>query len=443
MVRTAARACLVVLFCAIFLACSRGKTPAGVAASPVTLDAALGNKFVKSGASQAMVARIGLSAKKRSATQRPPVNLALLVDTSGSMEGKAIADARAASLALVDSLSRDDRLAVIVFDSKAEVLLPSTRLDDADAKELRAKISAMKAYGTTDMAAGLRLAIDEVTKNLQADGVNRVVLVGDGVPNDDRQILPLVAQATAKGVSVTALGLGNDYDETLMGRIAQQSGGRFFYVEDSSKVASFFAEEVTRLHKVVARNAVLELHPGPGVAVSQVVGRPAEVNDRTVSVRLGDLSLGEQQEIVVEIAASASKEGANVEVLDAVLRFEEGVGGAQHEERIFLGAKSTLDTKTLADGKNKDVEDAVLRANDAAATLMKIENERNIQNRRNQPVRPSPKSAGLGGAPAESFDGDFAAATPGAATPAAKAPAPSPEEQRKQHDRAMRNFQAF
>lgn len=424
MVRTMARACFVVLMCAVFLACARTKSPPTPETSPVTLDAALGNKFVKPGASHTMVARIGLAAKKRSTAARPPVNLTLLVDTSGSMEGKAIADARAASLALLDSLTKEDRLAVVVFDSKAEVLLPSTRIDDADMKDLRAKISAMKANGTTDMAAGLRLAINEVSRNLEKDGVNRIVLVGDGVPNDDRNVLALVSEAAAKGVSVTALGLGNDYDETLMGRIAQQSGGRFFYVEDSAKVASFFAEEVTRLHKVVARNAVLELHTGPGVAVQSVVGRPTRGIEHGVAVNLGDLSLGEQQEIVVELAASPSKEGSTVEVLDAVLRFEDGVGGATREERIFVGAKATSNATSLSEGKNKDVEDAFARAKDAAATLEKIEAERNKQNIQNRmPPKPGAHASDA---------------------PVTAAPSPAAANmQREQHDRAMRNFQAF
>jgi len=416
----------------VSLACGHGggKTPAGPEIPAVELDASLGNKFVKAGASGGMVARIGLAARKRSATKRPPVNLALLVDTSGSMEGKAIADARAASLALIGSLAPEDRISVVIFDSKAELLLPSTRLDDADAKDLKKKIEGMKATGTTDMASGLSMAISQVTAHLDREGVNRVVLVGDGVPNDDRQILPLVTQAAAQGISVTALGLGNDYDETLMGRIAQQSGGRFFYVEDSSKVASFFSEEVTRLHKVVARHAVLEVHPGPGVAVTGVVGRSFSGLDRGVSVPLGDLSLGEQAEVVVELAASAAKDGANVEVLDAVLRYEDGVGGAQHEERVFVGAKSTGDVSSIAEGHVKSVEDAFARAKDAAATLEKIEVQRNKQNANQNRPMPSP------------------------AAPAAAMPAPpkraaadekllSPEQMREQHDRAMRNFQAY
>ena len=183
---------------AVFLACGHSsKVPTGPEASAVTLDAALGNKFVKANASGAMVARIGLAAKKRSTAARPPVNLALLVDTSGSMEGKAIADARAASLALVSSLA--PRTA---SRSSSWTRRPRSSSLDAPRRRRREgtpkKIAAMKATGTTDMAAGLHMAIDEVTKNLQHDGVNRVVLVGDGVPNDDRQILPLVAQASSR-----------------------------------------------------------------------------------------------------------------------------------------------------------------------------------------------------------------------------------------------------
>lgn len=421
---------------AVSLACGHGpKAPAGPETSAVALDAALGNKFVKAGASGAMVARIGLAARKRSAQSRPPVNLALLVDTSGSMEGKAIADARAASLALIGSLAPQDRISVVVFDSKAEILLPSTQLDDADAKDLRKKIEGMKATGTTDMASGLRLAIHEVTAHLDREGVNRVVLVGDGVPNDDREILPLVAQAAAQGISVTALGLGNDYDETLMGRIAQQSGGRFFYVEDSSKVASFFSEEVTRLHKVVARHAVLEVRPGPGVTVTGVVGRTFSGLERGVAVQLGDLSLGEQAEVVVELASLPAKQGANVEVLDAVLKYEDGVGGAQHEERVFVGAKSTEDAASIAEGHVKSVEDAFARAKDAAATLEKIESQRNRQNanqnaNQNRPMpSPSPAAAPPMTAPKRASAADERLL--------------SPEQMREQHDRAMRNFQAY
>jgi len=209
-------------------------------------------------------------------------------------------------------------------------------------------------------------------------------------------------------------------------------------VEDSTKVASFFAEEVTRLHQVVARHAVLELRPGPGVAVSGVVGRPFTGLDRGVAVQLGDLSLGEQQEIVVELASSAPKDGSNVEVLDAVLRYEDGIGGAQHEERVFVGAKSTNDQASIAQGHVKDVEDAFARAKDAASTLERIEAQRNTKRNNESPVRPSPSPL----APPAANRKPTTAAKSGAPSSAA-AVDESPEQQRAQHDKAMRNFQAF
>ena len=419
MIRKLVCAALIVAGAAGF-ACSHGaKAPPNEPAA-VVMDAKLANRFLKSGASGTMTARIGLTARSRSSNHRPPVNLALLVDTSGSMEGKAIADARAASLALVQSLSPQDRIAVVTFDSKAQLLLPSTLMDDTNAKELREKISAMKATGTTDMSDGLRMAISEVQSHLVAEGVNRIMLVGDGVPNDAVPIDPLVAEAASHGISVTALGLGDDYDETLMGRMAQASGGRFFYVESSSKVASFFAEEVTRLHQVVARQAVLELHPGPGVTVMSAVGRSLIPNGRGVNVPLGDLSLGEQQEIVVQLATTPTKEGAVVEALDAVLKYQDSVG-ASHEERVFVGAKSTADKHALDEGREKSVEDALARAKDAATTLENIDNERKGK-----------KAAD---------EGSVANPMP-AAAPAVAAPPKSAPQTRAMHDQAMRNFQA-
>jgi Ca-activated chloride channel family protein len=419
-----------VVLCGLIASCGRAptKAPAPAAAPAIALDAALANRFVKAGASQSMTAQIKLSAKRRSSTARPPVNLALLVDTSGSMEGRAIEDARAASLALLGSLAPEDRISVVVFHSKAEVLLPSSRVEDADMKDLRAKISAMKAQGTTDMAEGLHLAIDEVAHNLDREGVNRVVLVGDGVPNDDGPVLPLVAQASARGISITTLGLGTDIDETLMGRIAQESGGKFHFVDDSNKVASFFAEEIVRLHKVVARGAVLEIRPGPGVSVQRCIGRPGSPIGHGLAVSLGDVTLGDELEIVCELAENAAKDGANVEVLDAVLRYTEGVGGAPREERVFVGAKATKDDAKIKEGRQESVEQAAARAKDAAATLDRIQQQRAADRARERP--PPPKSSAGAGA---AFDGP-------ARAPAPSPVAPAPAEQREQlrmHDEAM------
>ena len=177
------------------------------------------------------------------------------------------------------------------------------------------------------------------------------------------------------------------------------------------------------MHKVVARGAYVELRPGPGVTIKNVIGRHfAQVDAHAVNVALGDLSYGETNEIVVELATNAPKDGATVEALDAVLHWNEG-GGTQREERAFLGAKATKDDVKIGESKSKDVADAVERAKDAAATLKKIEEERaqeNMQNRR------SPSAANAPSPP-----------------PVTAAPSPKQAAERRQmHDSAMTNFQA-
>src|SRR6185503_2826785 len=105
----------------------------------------------------------------------------------------------------------------IAFHSKAEVLLPSTELDSDNKADVKKRVSAMKAVGTTDMAGGLRAGLDEVNRSFDARGINRIVLVGDGVPNKDEAMHALAAEAASRGITITALGLGPDYNESLMG----------------------------------------------------------------------------------------------------------------------------------------------------------------------------------------------------------------------------------
>lgn len=411
-VRNLALSVAFVVSLSVWLACSRSTTKIPHASDPsVRVTATASSSLVKTGAPAPLIVRVAITTQRRSSA-RPPVNMALLVDTSGSMDGKAIADARAASLALLETLTKDDRICVVVFHSRAEVLLPSTRVGDADLVELKAKISAMKAEGTTDMGHGLELALSEVRRHFVRQGVNRIVMLGDGVPNDEGIVHHSTESARASGVSITTLGLGNDYDETLMGKIAQETGGKFQYVEDSARVASFFREEVVRLHQVVAKNTVVTLQPGPGVVVRQIIGRRSSAVGRSASVHLGDLSFGEQQELLVELEAAPTKDGSVVEALDITAHWDDE--GQPNEAHAFVGARASSDAARVDASKNQDVLDAALRAKDAAVTLEQIEGERRRLNTQKIDDLPAPAPAVI----------------------------MSPEQMRRVHADAIRNFQA-
>lgn len=192
----------------------------------------------------------GLSPEEK---QRPALNVALVVDTSGSMDGAPIERARDACATLVDSMSDGDTLSIVTFGSKPQVIVAAGPVSVEWKKAAKKAIAEIRAEGTTDMAGGLRFGLDQARSKLSATGINRLVLMGDGVPNDSAQVLALADQAKGLGIPVTAFGLGADFDEALMTSLAQRSGGAYHFIDDASRVAQVFKDEISRMERVVAK----------------------------------------------------------------------------------------------------------------------------------------------------------------------------------------------
>ena len=211
-------ACLFVFVSAFLFGCAT--TPNAVDPGAVVLEGALTNDHLLAGAPTTVYARLRVRTASLPDRERGPVNVALALDTSGSMKGAAIEQAKRASLGMIDALQDGDRLAVVAFHTRAEVLLASVELDERARQEVKRSIEAIHAEGTTDMAGGLRVALAEVRGHLDPSGVNRVVLLGDGIPNEASGIEDDARQAGGEGIAVTTLGLGLDYGEIMMGRVA-------------------------------------------------------------------------------------------------------------------------------------------------------------------------------------------------------------------------------
>src|SRR5690606_21982903 len=109
-----------------------------------------------------LVARIRIEAPDALDLPRPPARVVLVIDTSASMKGDAIEGAKRAALELVDSLADGDSFSLVVFHSRAEVLMPATIIGDESRAAARSEIEKMQAWGTTDLASGLRLALEQL-----------------------------------------------------------------------------------------------------------------------------------------------------------------------------------------------------------------------------------------------------------------------------------------
>lgn len=336
----------------------------------VELAAALDRSALAADRRSVVTTRVRVSASTAESAQRPPLWLVLVVDTSGSMAGTAIHDARAAASALVKSLRDGDHIGIVTFDSRVAMLVPPTEIGKAGRAVALRSIETMEARGTTDMASGLSSA-HQLFSQAPAGSARRLVMLSDGVPNEP-SALPGLAQAYRNsGIAMTTLGFGLEYDETLLGQLAQASGGSFHRVGEGEALAKAFVDEAFRVERVVASNVVLALQAGPGVEIGRVLGHPAvSPGSRTHSVALGELSEGQHQDVFVELTVTGHRDGANVELVDASVTFDERtVNAGRLERRSFVAAKASADEDVVARGRDLVVEREAARARAATATL--------------------------------------------------------------------------
>jgi Ca-activated chloride channel family protein len=336
----------------------------------VALSGDLSAATLQPGQANEFFARVKIDASSMPGADRPPVNLALALDVSGSMQGEAMDAARASALDLLEALEDGDRFSLVTFGGKVELAFPAQVLDERSRQSALIAIERIEARGTTEMLGGLGLALSQAQAGHNPEGVNRVVLLSDGVPNQLQGVAELGDQAAASGITITSLGLGLEFDEQLLTQLSQRSGGRYHYIEESEEVREVFASELLQMRRVVARNLALTMQPGPGVEILGVLGHSPVSAGRGLQVSLGELADDESRELVLRLRTSPHREGARAELLDLTLGFEDVAAGAGYLTRdAFMSVSVGESVDEEAEAAALQVEIAGEHASAAAAIL--------------------------------------------------------------------------
>src|SRR5882724_2222935 len=163
-------------------------------------------EVVLKGSPQEVIVKIDLSAvagKKKS--HRTPLNLAVVLDKSGSMTGAKLEKTKQAAMQLVDCLAPNDIFSLVIFSDHAQVLVPAQRVEDKDA--FKEKIQGIQADGSTALHAGVKMGADQIQEYFSSKRINRVILLSDGLanigPSSPRQLRQLGSNLSEKGISVT------------------------------------------------------------------------------------------------------------------------------------------------------------------------------------------------------------------------------------------------
>jgi Ca-activated chloride channel family protein len=348
--------------------------PHATASGTLNVDASLSHKVIPNFAASEVYASIKIEAREFVSEARAPLNIALVIDRSGSMAGDKIAQARQAAARLVDTLGPKDRLSIVSYSSDVDVMVTSLPVTSENKATFHEAISGLTPDGFTFLSGGFDKGCDLVSNTIQEGSVNRVILMSDGQANRGVTNIPsLERKAEAclnKGVSLTTIGLGLDYNEALMAQMARAGAGNYHFVEDERSMARVFEAEAKGLTTTVAKKTNLVIDLAPGVEMLKLHGYKYRAKGNKVTVPLAEFVSKQRKEILVRLSVSAQKSGARP-ILGMRLEYEDMLNAKDVSNKLALSTsvsadeqvvKKNVEKKVIAHAQKVEVADTMERA---------------------------------------------------------------------------------
>ncbi len=269
-------------------------------------------------AGTAQVAYMLIDAKPQAqaTTTVTPVNFCMVLDRSGSMDGPKMDNLKRAMVEVIATLRPDDIVSVVVFDETADVIVPSQPVTDKAA--LNNRVEAIRVQGGTAMSTGLELGAAELRKGLAPDRISHVLLLTDGQTWGDEDRCRAIAQELGQaGVPITALGLGDEWNERLLDDLATATNGTSDYIANPQDISRFFQRAAQAAQHTTVRNARLLIRLSSGVtprAVYRVKPMIANlgykpIGEREINIEIGDIQSDTGASVLAEIMLPARPEG--------------------------------------------------------------------------------------------------------------------------------------
>ena len=308
--------------------------------------------------------------------RRAPVNVAVVIDKSGSMSGQKIARAREAAIAAIDRLGSNDIVSVVTYDTDVRVVVPATKVSDKHI--IFNKIRSISAGGSTALYAGVVKGAEEIRKFLNENRVNRLILLSDGLANVGPQrpddLGRLGTELIHDGISVSTIGLGLGYNEDLMTQLAYKSDGSHYFVENANDLCRIFDQELGKALAVVAQHIEIEIRCESGIRPVRVLGREAHIDGQNVKLFVNQLYSEHEKYAIVEVEITAKQKGAGKKIASVAVNYHNlNTQKTDMLKSSVRGSFSSSDKKVESSINNdvmvKVIEQIATERNELAVTL--------------------------------------------------------------------------
>ncbi len=277
------------------------------------------------GPSQEVILKVTLEAPVApSYIERPPVNLSIVLDKSGSMNGEKIRYAKAAAVEAIKRLSAADIFSLVVYDSNVRTIIPAQYVRNKN--RIISKIHRIQAAGSTALFGGVSQGASEIRKHIGSEYIHRIILLSDGLanvgPGSPFELGRLGAALIKENISVTTIGVGYDYNEDLMTRLSQKSDGNAYFVESSWQLPEIFAAELGDVLNVVAKDVKVIISMPDDVEPISIIGREGRIKENRVELSMNQLYGDQEKYALVKVRIPESRAGTVMQIAKASVHYE-------------------------------------------------------------------------------------------------------------------------
>ena len=352
----------------------------GLMAKQVALEVSMPHPVLLANQKQTTYLKVGMTGFRLASKEaRPPVNVAIVMDRSGSMSGEKLDRAKDAAKEAINRLSSQDILSLVVYDSAVDVLVPATKVGDKES--LRKRVDAIRSGHSTALFAGVSKGAAELRKFLELERVNRVILLSDGIanqgPSSPSELGELGASLIKEGISVTTIGLGLDYNEDLMAKLADRSDGNHVFVEHPNQLVAVFNEEFGDILSVVAQEISVRIMTAPGIRPVRVLGWDADISGNEVLVPMNQIYSDQEKYVILEVEVPSTRANEKIDVATVEIAYtnmetasQDRLSGAA--ELSFSESKQVVSNQ-LNRGVMISCATQIATVNNAAATRLRDE----------------------------------------------------------------------